>query len=255
MASSAAFNGPILVSAFNKSSHAPTSSRNFIFRTRSLPSHVTQRSICCFQCTGSSSSVINLRWKEVKQWHSSLRSFFMCKVQQHDATSEENEENISQATLIWRAIKLPIYSVALVPLTVGTAAAYLQTGLFSARRYFMLLASSVFIITWLNLSNDVYDFDTGADKDKKESVVNIVGRNIHCCLLVTCPWFLGAYLYICGGCKSTCYITISFCNYLWLHISVPAISVKLSRSGGTLVLCCIWSFCYDCLLLASKQHQ
>lgn len=43
----------------------------------------------------------------------------MCKVQQHDATSEENEENISQATLIWRAIKLPIYSVALVPLTVS----------------------------------------------------------------------------------------------------------------------------------------
>lgn len=43
----------------------------------------------------------------------------MCKVQQHDAISEEKEENISQATLIWRAIKLPIYSVALVPLTVS----------------------------------------------------------------------------------------------------------------------------------------
>lgn len=25
-------------------------------------------------------------------------------------------------------------------------------------------------------SNDVYDFDTGADKNKKESVVNMVGR-------------------------------------------------------------------------------
>ncbi|XP_006351760.1 1,4-dihydroxy-2-naphthoate polyprenyltransferase, chloroplastic isoform X1 [Solanum tuberosum] len=194
MASSAAFNGPILVSAFNKSSHAPTSSRNFIFRTCSLPSHVTQRSICCFQSTGRSSSVINLRWKEVRQWQLSLRGFFMCKVQQHDATSEENEENISQATLIWRAIKLPIYSVALVPLTVGSAAAYLQTGLFSARRYFMLLASSVFIITWLNLSNDVYDFDTGADKDKKESVVNIVGSRtgtfIAACLLLALG-FLG----------------------------------------------------------------
>ncbi|KAK8562755.1 hypothetical protein V6N13_018683 [Hibiscus sabdariffa] len=74
-----------------------------------------------------------------------------------------------------RAIKLPIYSVALVPLTVGGAAAYLQTGLFSARRYIVLLVSSVLIITWLNLSNDVYDFDTGADKNKKESVVNLVG--------------------------------------------------------------------------------
>lgn len=25
-------------------------------------------------------------------------------------------------------------------------------------------------------SNDVYDFDTGADKNKKESVVNLAGR-------------------------------------------------------------------------------
>ncbi|KAI3950048.1 hypothetical protein MKW92_044611 [Papaver armeniacum] len=89
--------------------------------------------------------------------------------------NNEVEEVISQSTLIWRAIKLPIYSVALVPLTVGSAAAYLQAGLFSVRRYFVLLSSSVLIITWLNLSNDVYDFDTGADKNKKESVVNIVG--------------------------------------------------------------------------------
>ncbi|XP_026446749.1 2-carboxy-1,4-naphthoquinone phytyltransferase, chloroplastic-like isoform X4 [Papaver somniferum] len=58
---------------------------------------------------------------------------------------------------------------------VGSAAAYLQAGLFSLRRYFVLLSSSVLIITWLNLSNDVHDFDTGADKNKKESVVNIVG--------------------------------------------------------------------------------
>ncbi|KAK9110993.1 hypothetical protein Scep_018512 [Stephania cephalantha] len=88
---------------------------------------------------------------------------------------EDEEESISRATLVWRAIKLPIYSVALVPLSVGSAAAYLQAGIFSARRYFVLLASSVLIITWLNLSNDVYDFDTGADKNKKESVVNIAG--------------------------------------------------------------------------------
>ncbi|KAK4847180.1 hypothetical protein QYF36_026674 [Acer negundo] len=82
---------------------------------------------------------------------------------------EDEAEDVSRATLIWRAIKLPIYSVALVPLSTGT---------FSTRRYLLLLASSVLIITWLNLSNDVYDFDTGADKNKKESVVNLVGSRI-----------------------------------------------------------------------------
>ncbi|XP_010520880.1 PREDICTED: 2-carboxy-1,4-naphthoquinone phytyltransferase, chloroplastic isoform X2 [Tarenaya hassleriana] len=88
---------------------------------------------------------------------------------------DDKEEDVSKATLIWRAVKLPIYFVALVPLTVGGAAAYLETGSFSAGRYLTLLVSSVLTITWLNLSNDVYDFDTGADKNKKESVVNLVG--------------------------------------------------------------------------------
>ncbi|KAL4196288.1 hypothetical protein AMTRI_Chr04g182460 [Amborella trichopoda] len=87
----------------------------------------------------------------------------------------DDGEELSKATLLWRAVKLPIYSVALVPLTVGGAAAYLQTGFFAARRYLVLLLASASIITWLNLSNDVYDYDTGADKDKKESVVNIFG--------------------------------------------------------------------------------
>ncbi|KAL8234607.1 hypothetical protein R6Q59_020707 [Mikania micrantha] len=89
--------------------------------------------------------------------------------------ADDVTDDISNATLVWRAIKLPIYSVALVPLTVGTAAAYLQTGLCSAKQYVLLLSSSVLIITWLNLSNDVYDFDTGADVNKKESVVNMIG--------------------------------------------------------------------------------
>ncbi|XP_030516239.1 2-carboxy-1,4-naphthoquinone phytyltransferase, chloroplastic-like [Rhodamnia argentea] len=85
------------------------------------------------------------------------------------------EDDVSMATLIWRAIKLPIYSVALVPLTIGSASAYLQSSTFPATRYLVLLVSSILVITWLNLSNDVYDFDTGADKNKRESVVNLIG--------------------------------------------------------------------------------
>ncbi|KAI3445756.1 hypothetical protein Pfo_002421 [Paulownia fortunei] len=92
-------------------------------------------------------------------------------------TEEETEkgQELSRATLIWRAIKLPMYTVALIPVTVGSAVAYWQTGLFSSWRYFMILASYVLVIAWVNLSNDVYDFDTGADKNKKESVVNLFG--------------------------------------------------------------------------------
>ncbi|GJN08826.1 hypothetical protein PR202_ga26783 [Eleusine coracana subsp. coracana] len=99
-----------------------------------------------------------------------------CSATAASASGEARDTGeLSRATLLWRAAKLPIYSVALVPLTVGSASAYHHAGIFFAKRYLLLLAAAVLVITWLNLSNDVYDSDTGADKNKKESVVNIIG--------------------------------------------------------------------------------
>lgn len=136
---------------------------------------------------------------------------------------EESEEHISKETLIWRAIKLPIYSVALIPLTVGSAAAYLQTGIFSARCYFVLLASSVLVITWLNLSNDVYDFDTGVDKNKKESVVNLVGSRT--------GTFIAAYLCL----------VLGFVGLTW-----TAVAERTLRSILFLVSAIICGYIYQC---------
>ncbi|XP_073030514.1 2-carboxy-1,4-naphthoquinone phytyltransferase, chloroplastic-like [Primulina eburnea] len=96
-------------------------------------------------------------------------------------------EELSRSTLIWRAAKLPMYTVALIPVLVGSAAAYEQSGQFSFWRFLVSLASFVIINVWVNLSNDVYDFDTGADKDKKESVVNLFGSRE---LINTIAWSL-----------------------------------------------------------------
>lgn len=49
-----------------------------------------------------------------------LGNLLKCRaVNDNVAAEEEKKEDISQATLLWRAVKLPIYSVALVPLTVS----------------------------------------------------------------------------------------------------------------------------------------
>ncbi|XP_002961856.2 2-carboxy-1,4-naphthoquinone phytyltransferase, chloroplastic [Selaginella moellendorffii] len=87
----------------------------------------------------------------------------------------ESIQELSDLQLLWRAVKLPIYSVALIPLSVGSATAFLESGAFDGGQYSLLLVSSVLVITWLNLSNDAFDADTGVDKNKKESVVNITG--------------------------------------------------------------------------------
>lgn len=74
------------------------------------------------------------------------------------------------------AIKLPMYTVAVIPITVGTALAFYQTTSFYADRFLTFLGAAILIIAWLNLSNDVFDSDTGIDKNKAHSVVNLTGN-------------------------------------------------------------------------------
>lgn len=74
------------------------------------------------------------------------------------------------------AIKPPIYSVAIVPIGVGTAVAFATIGQFNAQYFFTFLGSAILIIAWLNLSNDVFDSETGIDVNKEHSVVNLTGN-------------------------------------------------------------------------------
>ena len=74
------------------------------------------------------------------------------------------------------AIKPPIYSVAIAPIAVGTAVAFAQTGLVDVQSFFTFLGSAILIIAWLNLSNDVFDSETGIDVNKAHSVVNLTGN-------------------------------------------------------------------------------
>lgn len=82
----------------------------------------------------------------------------------------------SKAKLWLAAIKPPMYTVAIIPITVGTAAAFGETGLFYPKIFGTFLTSAILIIAWLNISNDVFDADTGIDKNKAHSVVNLTGN-------------------------------------------------------------------------------
>lgn len=73
------------------------------------------------------------------------------------------------------AIKPPIYTVAVTPIMVTTAAAYCEFGVFDGLRFGLFMFASICMIAWMNLSNDVFDSDTGIDVNKASSVVNITG--------------------------------------------------------------------------------
>lgn len=90
-------------------------------------------------------------------------------------------ESIAQpkAKLWLAAIKPPMYTVAIVPITVGSLVAYAQTRAIDLNILGVFLCSAIAIIAWLNISNDVFDSDTGIDVNKAESVVNLTGnRNL-----------------------------------------------------------------------------
>ena len=74
------------------------------------------------------------------------------------------------------AIKPPMYTVAIIPITVGSVVAYSQTRSLNLTILETFLGSAIAIIAWLNISNDVFDSDTGIDANKAESVVNLTGN-------------------------------------------------------------------------------
>jgi 2-carboxy-1,4-naphthoquinone phytyltransferase len=82
----------------------------------------------------------------------------------------------SNSKLWLAAIKPPMYSVAVIPISVGTAVAFAETNQINLPVFATFLMSAISIIAWLNLSNDVFDSETGIDKNKAHSVVNLTGN-------------------------------------------------------------------------------
>ncbi len=82
----------------------------------------------------------------------------------------------SQKQLWLAAIKPPMYSVAIIPIWVGTAIAFGETQILHGEIFFTFLISAILIVAWLNLTNDVFDSETGIDVNKPHSVVNLTGK-------------------------------------------------------------------------------
>ncbi|MFS8886271.1 2-carboxy-1,4-naphthoquinone phytyltransferase [Synechococcus sp. H70.2] len=74
------------------------------------------------------------------------------------------------------ALKPPMYSVAIMPIWVGSAIAYAQVGVMDVGVLLVFLGAAICLLAWVNISNDVFDAQTGVDKNKLHSLVNLTGR-------------------------------------------------------------------------------
>ncbi|WP_392477731.1 2-carboxy-1,4-naphthoquinone phytyltransferase [Nostoc sp. C110] len=80
-------------------------------------------------------------------------------------------------TKLWMAaIKPPMYSVAIMPIWVGTAVAFAETKMFNGAVFSTFVAAAILILAWENISNDVFDSETGIDQNKHHSLVNLTSN-------------------------------------------------------------------------------
>jgi 1,4-dihydroxy-2-naphthoate octaprenyltransferase len=86
------------------------------------------------------------------------------------------QDSAKKRKLWLAAIKPPMYSVAIIPITTGTAVAAYETGTMHWAVFANFLISAILILVWENLSNDVFDSETGIDRNKAHSIVNLTGN-------------------------------------------------------------------------------
>ncbi|MGB3509612.1 MAG: 2-carboxy-1,4-naphthoquinone phytyltransferase [Microcoleaceae cyanobacterium] len=84
--------------------------------------------------------------------------------------------NKSDNKLWLAAIKPPMYSVAIMPILVGSAIAISEKGFIDWLVFSTFIISAILILAWENISNDVFDSETGIDKNKHHSLVNLTGN-------------------------------------------------------------------------------
>jgi len=76
---------------------------------------------------------------------------------------------------LWKqAIKWPLYSVAILPVLI--TGAYILNQYEKVKIYNLIAFSlaAIFILLWENLTNDLFDAETGIDEFKFHSIVNLV---------------------------------------------------------------------------------
>jgi 1,4-dihydroxy-2-naphthoate octaprenyltransferase len=90
--------------------------------------------------------------------------------------ADPSQTDIGQKKLWMAAIKPPMYSVAIMPIALGSAIAYSESRIFNLPVFLTFVISAVLILAWENVSNDVFDAETGIDCNKHHSLVNLTGN-------------------------------------------------------------------------------
>ena len=190
----------------------------------------------------------------------------------------------AQQKLWFAALMPPMYSVAIFPIALGSAIAFAETHSLRWGVFATFLLSAILILAWENLSNDVFDAETGIDANEPTSLVNLTGSKSlifglgNLCLglgiagIVAIAWgqqdftILGLILLCCGlgyiyhgppfrlGYQGLGEI-LCFFSFGPLAVSAAYYSQTQSWSGAALAVSLVLGVSTSLILFCSHFHQ
>ncbi len=92
------------------------------------------------------------------------------------ASAQSHASDRTERQLWLAALMPPMYSVAIFPIALGSAIAFAETHQLRWGVFLTFLLSAILILAWENLSNDVFDSETGIDDNEPTSLVNLTGN-------------------------------------------------------------------------------
>ena len=110
---------------------------------------------------------------------------------------------------LWQAaIKWPLYSVAIMPVILSAGWELGNNGNIRLGQFIGFLIASILILIWENLTNDLFDDETGVDKYKFHSIVALTGNKTTVSRVAYFSLLLGLFIIFILALKSN--ITVLF---------------------------------------------
>ena len=149
------------------------------------------------------------------------------------------EEKSSQKSALWQAaIKWPMYSVAVMPLLLGSGWLIRTKQPFRIDQFIGFLIASILFLVWENITNDLFDSYTGVDKDNKpHSIVALMGNKKHVTIISLLVICLAFYLLIGLTLKSNISVLYLVSTSLFLGYLYQGPPFRLGYKGLGEILC------------------
>ncbi len=154
---------------------------------------------------------------------------------------------------LWKqAIKWPLYSVAILPVLITAAYLLNQYGKVKIYNLIAFTLAAILILLWENLTNDLFDAETGIDEFKFHSIVNLVKNKKIISFIAYSSLFVGLLIIsiISVSISINILILVAACCFLGYLYQGPPFRFGYQGLGEPLCWLAFGPFAYSAVLIA-----